>query len=317
MTMSHTTAPVAAARSAEPAWSDCPPAACIEVAVHFKCNHQCVHCMIEGTMDWLVPESDDGLFRILEHNRRTRRWQAITLTGAEVTLRPDLPRLARAARDAGFQRVRIQTHGARLADAAYCRSLVEAGVNEFFISITAASAASHDAITGVPGSFERTLTGMRHLDACDGVAMLTNTVITARSYRELPAVVARMAEFQRLRQMEFWSYWPMERSDTRDLLVSHLDVLPYLRAALRAVRQSGRSAVVKNFPQCLLADDRGALDNGQPELQIDPAFWARFMQNGFHQCVHRARCRSQQCLGLNSAYVERFGWHAADLAPIA
>src|SRR5258708_7679709 len=87
----------------------------VEVTVHFRCNLKCVHCMIEGTMDWLKPESDDQLARILARNARERRWKGLTLTGSEVTLRPDLPELARAARQHGFERVRIQTHGARLA----------------------------------------------------------------------------------------------------------------------------------------------------------------------------------------------------------
>ena len=112
----------------------------VEVTVHFKCNLKCVHCMIEGTMDWLRPESDEQLARILTRNARERRWKVLTLTGSEVTLRPDLPQLARAARDHGFEHVRIQTHGVRLADPRYCQELVEAGIDEYFVSVTAGEA---------------------------------------------------------------------------------------------------------------------------------------------------------------------------------
>src|ERR1700723_78089 len=93
----------------------------VEVTVHFRCNLKCVHCMIEGTMDWLRPESNDQLEQILLRNAREGKWRGLTLTGSEVTLRPDLPDLARRARAHGFEHVRIQTHGARLADKAYCR----------------------------------------------------------------------------------------------------------------------------------------------------------------------------------------------------
>ncbi len=288
----------------------------VEVTVHFKCNLACEHCMIEGTMDWLRPETDDHLAGILEANARDRRWKGLTLTGAEVTLRRDLPDLARAARASGFEHVRIQTHGMKLADPAYCRELVAAGIDEYFISVTAADAATHDAITRVPGSFERTLQALANLDAFPEVATLTNTVITERSYRQLPAVVRRLGDLRQLAQMEFWTYWPMRETDDKDLIPSHLDVLPFLRDAIAEAHRLGQTLEVKNFPECLLGDDRAALDNGQPKLVIDPAFWPEFMRNGFHQCVHKAYCGSKRCLGLNTAYVNKHGWHADVLVPL-
>jgi MoaA/NifB/PqqE/SkfB family radical SAM enzyme len=155
----------------------------VEVTVHFRCNLKCLPCMIEGTMDWLRPETDDQLDKILVQNAGERRWRGLTLTGSEVTLRPDLPDLARRARRHGFEHVRIQTHGIRLADKAYARELVEAGIDEYFVSfsVTAADAATHDSITGVAGSFGRTLRGLETLDEFD-VTSLTNTVVTQRSY---------------------------------------------------------------------------------------------------------------------------------------
>jgi MoaA/NifB/PqqE/SkfB family radical SAM enzyme len=237
------------------------------------------------------------------------------LTGSEVTLRDDLPALARRARASGFEHVRIQTHGGRLASAQYCRELVAAGVDEYFVSVTAADAATHDAITQVPGAFERMMQGLQNLDAMEGVTLLTNTVVTRLSYLQLAAVVERLAPLRRLAQMEFWNYWPMRENDDKDLIVSHLEALPFLRAAIARARALGRGVVVKNFPECLLGEDRAALDNRQPKLHTDPAFWPEFMRNGFHQCVHRKYCGARQCLGLNTAYVKRFGWHASELVP--
>lgn len=288
----------------------------VELTMHFKCNLKCEHCMIEGTMDWLRPESMDDFERILAQNAQQGLWKGLILTGSEVTLRRDLPELARAARASGFEHVRIQTHGMRLAEEAYCRELVEAGIDEYFVSVTAADAASHDAITGVPGSFERTLRGLENLEAYPGVVSLSNTVVTRRSYRQLPAVVERLRHLRRLAQMEFWNYWPMRESDDKDLVVSHLEVLPFLREAIARLRACGRSVEVKNFPECLLGEDGDALNNDQPKLIIDPEFWPEFMRNGFHQCVHRSHCGARRCLGLNTAYINKFGWQADLLVPL-
>ena len=288
----------------------------VSMTMEFRCNLKCVHCMIEGTMDRLQPESPERFDELLAYNRASGRWKGLILTGSEITLRSDLPELARRARAAGFAHVRIQTHGMHLAREDYCGKLIDAGIDEYFVSVTGSDAASHDAITEVPGSFEKTLRGLENLDADPGVVTITNTVVTAKSFRLLPAVVERLAHLRRLAQMEFWVYWPMAEHDDKNLIASHLEVLPYLKTALARARALGRVAEVKNFPQCLLGEHGDALVNGQPQLYIDDSFWTEFMRNGFHQCVWREQCGSAECLGLNTAYVEKFGWLKNDLHPL-
>jgi len=288
----------------------------VSLTMEFRCNLKCVHCMIEGTMDRLAPESDDSFRELLAHNSRTRQWTGLILTGSEITLRRDLPDLARQARAAGFDHVRIQTHGMHLGRRAYSESLVEAGIDEFFVSVAGSDAMTHDTITTVKGSFEKTVRGLEILDEYPGVATITNTVVTEASYRLLPAVVDRLAHLKRLTQMEFWLYWPMAETDEKGLAANHLDVLPYLKEAARKARAYGRSVEIKNFPECLLGDDSLLLVNDQPQLYIDPAFWDEFAKNCFYQCPYRDSCASTQCLGLNSAYVKRYGDHADRLVPL-
>ena len=289
----------------------------VSMTMEFRCNLRCVHCMIEGTMDRLVPESRDRFEELLAHNAQDRRWKGLVLTGSEITLHRDLPELARRARASGFEHVRIQTHGMHLADPAYCESLVEAGVDEYFVSVTGPDAATHDAITTVAGSFEKTLQGLENLDRFPQVATLTNTVVTTRSFRLLREVVDRLAHLRRLVQMEFWVYWPMSERDEKGLVAAHADIRPCLREAIGRARALGRSVEVKNFPECLLEEDGSALVNAQPQLFIDPAFWGEFMRNGFYQCVYRDRCASKECLGLSTAYVAKYGYDEGILHPLA
>ena len=288
----------------------------VSMTMEFRCNLRCVHCMIEDTMHRLAPESADRFEELLAQNAKERRWKGLILTGSEITLRRDLPELAIRARVAGFEHVRIQTHGMHLAQQSYCDELVDAGIDEYFVSVAGADAETHDAITTVPGSFAKTLAGLENLDSRDDAVTLTNTVVTQRSYRLLPAVVDRLAHLRRLVQMEFWVYWPMSEADDKDLLASHAEIAPYLREAIVRARALGRGVEVKNFPQCLLGNDAAALMNTQPQLFIDPAFWPEFMRNGFYQCVYRDRCASTECLGLSTAYIAKYGYDEKILQPL-
>lgn len=287
----------------------------VSCTMEFRCNFTCTHCMIEDTMDWLEPQSEAAFADLLERNATERQWDGLILTGSEITLNRNLPDMARRARDSGFAHVRIQTHGMHLANPIFAKRLIDAGVDEFFISVTAGDHETHDAITGRPGSFDKILEGMAILDAYD-VVIITNTVLTANSFRSAPALVDRLAGLKRLRQMEFWNYWPMAETDHKSLLIRFPDLIPVLRDAIERAVACGRRVEVKNVPECLLGAYRECLMNDQPELMIDPRFWGEFGRNGFDQCVHRSSCVSEKCLGVGTAYAERFGWEADILAPI-
>jgi MoaA/NifB/PqqE/SkfB family radical SAM enzyme len=287
----------------------------VSTTMEFRCNLACTHCMIEGTMDWLKPQSPAEFDALLAKNAAERCWKGLILTGSEITLNRDLPKMAARARASGFSHVRIQTHGMHLANEGFCNGLVDAGIDEFFISITAGDAACNDSITGVAGSFDRILRGLENLERHD-VVVITNTVVTKASYRSLPKLVARLGHLTRLRQMEFWNYFPMAETDGKDLVVRFDELLPVLAEAIDAARALGRRVEVKNVPECLLGPRADALVNDQPELMIDPRFWDEFGRNGFDQCVHRAYCGSRKCLGLNTAYVKKFGWEADRVSPL-
>ncbi|WP_415900004.1 radical SAM protein [Neptuniibacter sp. QD48_11] len=273
--------------------------------------------MIEGTMDYLEPQSRQKFDELLAYNREHQKWSGLILTGSEITLHRNLPELAKAAKQSGFQHVRIQSHGMHLGKLDYCAQLIDSGVDEFFISVAAADAQSHDAITQVQGSFNKTLQGMENIDRWEHTISITNTVVTKKSYKQLPQVVDALAHLKNLAQMEFWFYWPMSGKDEKTLLAPHLEMLPYLKEAVIKAQALGRRVEIKNFPQCLLGEFKHLLVNGQPQLFIDPVFWREFEKNGFYQCKHRESCQSTECLGLNSAYIKNFGWEEEILTPQA
>ncbi len=269
-------------------------------------------------MSQLQPTSGEQFDVVLQAQKDKRPWIGIVLTGAEVTLRHDLPEIVARARDAGFERIRVQTHGMQLQRHAYLDRLVAAGVNEFFVSVTAGNEAKHDAITKVAGSWRRMRAGLELIERhYPQVSVITNTVITSESVAELPGVVAAFQGYRSVVQHEFWNFFPMEEIDLKSLCVPLSELMLPLRAAITAAHAAGRLVEVKNVPECLFDDDRAVLVNKQPQLIIDDAFWIGFDRNGFHTCPHRSVCASSECLGLTTAYVRRFGDEADRLRPLS
>ena len=267
-------------------------------------------------MDTLAPQTLDRFKEVLEHNRQHNQWRGIILTGSEITLRNDLLMLVKQAKAANFDHVRIQTHGMHLANSSFCDRLLDAGVDEFFVSVAGSDEKTHDEITTVAGSFEKMLRGMEYLDTFEHVSLITNTVVTRLSYQLLPDLVDAFSHLHRLVQMEFWNYFPMQERDHKNLIVRHTDIQPYLISAIGKAKAQGRNVEVKNYPQCLMAEHADVLINDQPELLIDPEFWRQFERNGFYQCLQADHCSSEECLGLNQANTAKFGWEEKLLTPV-
>ena len=99
----------------------------------------------------------------------------VSFTGGEPTLRDDLPELIAYAREQGTARQPDhQRHPLRRSG--LCASLAEAGLDSAQVSLEGGSAAVHDAITQHPGSWARTVQGVRNLRAAQ-VHTHTNTTI--------------------------------------------------------------------------------------------------------------------------------------------
>src|SRR5262249_51926296 len=147
--------------------------------------------------------------QLVDENRTSNKYHRVIFTGGEVTLEASLPQFARYARDSGsFPHIRLQTNGRKLADPSYARSLVDCGINEFFVSLHGPDAAVQDGISQRPGSFDEAIRGLDNLRTL-GVRVLTNTVINTLNVARLADIVDVVAAHGAER-MEFWNYLPME-----------------------------------------------------------------------------------------------------------
>ena len=262
-----------------------------------------------------LPFIDFDLFhRVLVYFKEKLDCEYLILSGAELTTFEDLDKYIKFASSLGwFKKIQLQTNGRKLSDKSYLRHLMGCGINELFISIQGLEA-SHDAITRVPGSFKETLEGIHNLEAYP-VYAITNTVLTKLNYHEVTPLFESLCK-EALSEIHLWNFFPMERTDTRDLLVSMEDCRELLSRVIPLVEKSGKPLVLKNFPECLCFGELAFLDNSYPVTFIGETYWKAFDENRFGLCGYRDDCRAHECWGLTHAHVEKYGDERDILKPI-
>ena len=147
----------------------------VHLQVADRCNHACGHCyQVQGEKGELDLDALRGIIDgIAEAGVLT-----LNVSGGEATLRPDLPAVLRHARSRGMA-VRLYTN-AFLVDRAYAAELASIGLLEVHVSVYSAAPTEHDAVTKVPGSFVRTVDGVRAMRA-HGMRVVLKTPATRLS----------------------------------------------------------------------------------------------------------------------------------------
>ncbi|MEW6756546.1 MAG: radical SAM protein, partial [Candidatus Latescibacterota bacterium] len=166
-----------------------------EVAVTYRCNLRCRFCY--AACGCRVSEDTDqemdtaAVTRVLEVIRREAQVPSVSFTGGEPLLREDLEELIAAAVRLEL-RPNLITNGTALAGNGRAARLRAAGLVSAQVSLEGPSAAVHDGLTGVPGSFERTLAGVAALRRA-GIHTHTNTTLNALNEDALEALVDTVA----------------------------------------------------------------------------------------------------------------------------
>lgn len=111
--------------------------------------------------------------------------RAVQFIGGEAMLDRRLPRLLAAAAELGFTFIEVFTNGTTLTDAA-ARALARRGV-AVAVSLHGSTAATHDDVTGRPGSFDRATAGLAALRR-HGVAVRLASVAVAGNQDDILAL---------------------------------------------------------------------------------------------------------------------------------
>jgi len=168
------------------------------------CGLACRHCRAEASLardpdELTTAEGHAVLDRIAAFG--DTKPHAI-LTGGDPVERADLFELIAHAKDVGL-RVSVSPSATPRLTPEVVQRLAAAGVDAISLSIDGSSPARHDALRGVGGCFERTLSAAR-ATATTSLQVQVNTLVCAETLDDLPAIYALVRDLRLARWSLFF-----------------------------------------------------------------------------------------------------------------
>ena len=233
-----------------------------------RCNSACAHCTVADVPTGEARTPHQALAEIVEARRRG--CDELVIMRGEPTLRPELAKLASAARRIGYRLIQIQTNGRLLCYLDYLDRLVHAGVDFFEVSLFGATPATHDTISADEGAFAQTLAGLRLLAARPQLGHLVSVAVLAANLHELVPMVELVAELGLARvQLNFTRPVRVEGQWRTSVLAKLDDAGPPIRAALRRARALGLATSTEAVPLCQLdPEDRPAAETARDFIDV-------------------------------------------------
>jgi radical SAM protein with 4Fe4S-binding SPASM domain len=158
------------------------------------CDLACRHCRAEA-----VKHRSSGEVSTAEGLHLLERLHAfgdprphVVLTGGDPLKRPDLWVLIAAARGLGLP-VALAPSATSLLGRKEILRFKESGVEAISLSLDGATPARHDALRGLPGTFDRTLQGARAARAV-ALPFQINTLVAKETLDDLPAIYLLASE---------------------------------------------------------------------------------------------------------------------------
>ncbi len=286
----------------------------IDVKVGYLCNNSCLFCVQAHNKGKGRDKSTEKIISILEESRK--KYEAVVLTGGEVSIRDDVFDIVAAARDLGYKKIHIQSNGRRFYYRDFCVKMIESGATEFGLALHGHIPELHDYLTRAPGSFLATLRGIRNLVEL-GQSVMTNTVITKSNYRHLPAIAQVLVSagvFQY--QFAFVHVAGNAKTYAPAVVPRKTLVAPYAKRGLDVGRARGVAVMTEAIPYCFMRGyEQHIAEKIIPETKI---FDAEFVIESYTE-VRRNQGKAKGppceecdmrkiCEGPWREYPEMFGW---------
>ena len=288
----------------------------VDIKVGFLCNNRCKFCVQGNKREKIPSKSLEKIKRELVEGRETA--EEVVFTGGEPALRlEELIIMIRHAKRLKYRIIQIQSNGRLFAYMDFCRSLIDAGANEFSPAIHGSNEKIHDFLTASSGSFKQTVQGIRNLRNLDQV-IITNTVITTCNYRFLPKIASLLVDLE-VDQFQFTFPHILGSAyiNKNWLIPKKSEIIKYVKQGLDIGIKAGKKVMTEAIPYCFMQGyENYVAERIIPETKV---FDADFVVDEYSKYrrkkgkIKGANCKKcnyyKICEGPWKEYPEVFGWH--------
>lgn len=289
------------------------------IRILHACNQRCAFCWVDFSAPTMTAAAVEQA--IVQNMARLPAGESatITFTGGEPTLHPDLATLIARACELGAARVQVQTNAIRCADPDVAQALATAGLDEALVSLHAPDAEASDTLTAAPGTFARSVQGIRNLCAA-GVDVVINHVLTREQAPHFPEFV-RFVGAELAHERLVMTVAVAGRIDRgpldEDVLPTLSELAEPVRAGLRIAHEIGVSVRDLShpcgIPPCILGADIPQLQRAHLR-----GVSTKGVVGEAEGCIKPETCRrclfDGHCFGVRREYADEHG--TGELTPI-
>lgn len=286
----------------------------LDIVLHYDCNLKCSYCTITDEMRTRTGVSTKAV--AIEIDRAARDGcTAISITGGEPTIRPDLLKLLRYAKKRGYDSIKVQTNGLLFADERNLQRALDAGLNTVGVSVHGyrPGDVAYDRITQAGGAEALMLEAIDRLVAAD-VSLTVDLIMM----RETQGSLRSSIEDLHHRGVERFNLWLVSLTDgnaaNTESLVPIRELVPEMLACFEYGRTHGVAVSSLHVPRCLLQGYEGQVTHpgeGRNVRVVSPNAVFELSKSRLTGGVKPPVCSScrhvDRCPGLREDYVERFG----------
>ena len=162
----------------------------------YSCNEKCIHCYANYPSDG-QPERNISINQLqsLLSDLYQMKCMHITFTGGDPFMFKDFPDLFSFARNMGFS-CDIFTNAVYLSDnERVLKQIISLKPQVFFISLYGADAETHESITTIPGTFDKTIGAIKQIrDA--GVPVILNVMLLKNNVDKIENIISFIKELK-------------------------------------------------------------------------------------------------------------------------
>ncbi|GAB4032828.1 MAG: hypothetical protein Fur0012_11830 [Elusimicrobiota bacterium] len=285
-----------------------------EIYLNFSCNQRCIHCFngedfrrAHRDLDFAVVSSS-----LLKMRKKGYDW--LSLLGGEPTVYPEILKVVSLARKLGYRRIMTFSNGLKYSQRSFVSDMRMAGLTDTCLSMHGDRSYLHEAVTQVPGSFNRVLGAIDNLKE-EKINIMVILVLNALNYKYFPRMVRFFLDKGIKNYMFFALKYQgrMNEGGAGKLAVRLSEAFSQIGKVKKIFSDRGlKFPTILHVPPCVLPDYVEFLDNYSTSpssmlLQDGNTFG---MGNAHKDLIFKPSCRSckyyRGCSGFDPVYADYF-----------